>query len=908
MNNFTPHILTNFDEFIQKVDEKSTLQKRLVTHFTDPSIKKINDEFTNIVNKMYITSENNLLDQYMYEVMSIFGDYDSYDLQPNNYHTIRRNLVNPSIIEKERNINDPNLNSSGDYIHDQNLFNPNVPAGAAAAAAAAAQIFPKGYFVFKGGNIIKYHTMVKFLFIYYHQRDYTIQQLLSKDFLRKHDVNNILNTYSDFDFSYYVQQFEDNDTSKNQIYTNDAHRCLSKHTAYRTFILRNRIESSFNNYVDALDIQRLMLNSSLHAKIQAYFDIEDSNIGVIYTKVERIPGKNYSDTNFHQQISLVNNVTNSIVHKVLDQQDDPNNDRTDVYMLNENKRTKVTINYTIKSNRADFDLYRIKIMFDVNNNYNRCKFASELFDLTIIRPIVQNDTQLYKNTINNFYKNIDNYTELIQTSYNGQQFFVRAYSLLYTLKDLIVVLFDDKSLFPWTDNKYNKRIIRLGFLYAGYIDDLKDTYPEELSYKMLQFYLMLYLMILQYKFSNIVNDLEVEDVIKRRDIYREIVFNSLVATLSLMRRNNHNDLMISCLQSGVQTQASISTILTSKITNMLNNTLLTMRQDVVLKMYEEKEDYIHIKNYKIVEYIMNIILLLICKIYVEINLVWCVSKNNNAPININSYKIEFCNFFKTLVQNFLIGLDCQSNILSNFNFANHNYIRNGVVMNGGGNELDDINNSLKMLNIKLSDKKSKYTDMEYYKHYIDTDITNGSLVKQNQLLIDEVFADFVMHENKKNECINYINEFHEYVKFIKIFKNGISSNNSTKEFNYDHSSMNISYHYYDAVKKIHSFHTKLTEYSQLIESSQFTDLSQLKINFEDPESDGDTRLSVPSVPSVPSRQNSYRTGSNPSSYPSSITSSRSASVETDRERSGDKPHLPRTGSIRSLQPSHTYKS
>jgi hypothetical protein len=171
-------------------------------------------------------------------------------------------------------------------------------------------------------------------------------------------------------------------------------------------------------------------------------------------------------------------------------------------------------------------------------------------------------------------------------------------------------------------------------------------------------------------------------------------------------------------------------------------------------------------------------------------------------------------------------------------------------------------------------------------------------VKQNQLLIDEVFADFVMHENKKNECINYINEFHEYVKFIKIFKNGISSNNSTKEFNYDHSSMNISYHYYDAVKKIHSFHTKLTEYSQLIESSQFTDLSQLKIDLEDQESDDDTRLSVPS------RQNSYRTGSNPSSYPSS----RSASVETNRDRSGDKPHLLRTVSTRSLQPSHTYKS
>jgi hypothetical protein len=848
MNNFTPHNLSNFNQFINHVGNLSINEKRLMTRFSDPTIKKINDDFTNIVNKIYITSENNLLDQYMYEVMTIFGDYDSLDLRPLN----AINISNNSAVIQERIINDPNVVS--DYIHDRNLFNPPPQR---THGTAPQQIYPNGYFVFKGGNIIKYHTMVKYLFIYHHLNNFTIQQFLSQNFLKTHDVNGILNTYSDFDFSYYVQQYENNDTTSNQLYTNIIHQYLSKHTAYRTFILRNRVELSFDDYVNNLDIHRLMLNSSLHSNIQAYFEIEDKNIGKIYTKVERLHGKNYSDSNYHQQISLVNNVKSSIVHKVLDA-NDPNNDMTHVYMLNENKRTKVTINYTIKTNRSDFDLYRIKIMFGVNNNYNRCDFTSELFDLTIIRPIVPNDTGPYKETVNNFYKNINEYTKLIKTSYNGQEFYVRAYSLLYTLKDLVILLFDDKSLFPWSDKKYNKRIVRLGFMYAGYIDDLNNTHNNNVSYKFLQLYLMLYLMILQYKFSNTVDLLETSNDNIRRDTFYNIIYRSIVEMIVLMRINNHDNLYFT---NGVN-NTLIRHILINKIFKMYHRVIIGSPQDYICmyKLYNYKEDFYD--NYRIVDHIINIIMLFIYKIYIVIDIGWCNQQNKNANININinNFKMELCNFFKTLVINFLIGLDCQTNILSNFNFGNHS--TDDIVLHGGGP--DSYKNkyeqyfieSLSEINTTLMEKRIQFKEKN-----LNEDIITH-------------YTDIIMDDKQIKEDLTYINNFYSYVTFIKLFQNEILYDHSIKTFNYDHSSMNITEHYYNAVKQIHKYHTQLTEPRESTESSILAFIPSL-------------RKSLITHSELPTRENSRASASSSSSSGYSVPASREQFRVLSREPSGD---------------------
>lgn len=139
------------------------------------------------------------------------------------------------------------------------------------------------------------------------------------------------------------------------------------------------------------------------------------------------------------------------------------------------------------SSIISFDLLRSKLNFQLNNVYTKkylpdlpknwksssIKIPSEFIDISI---------GCYEDSFyNTFSKNPNKYLKRYNFTINGlnfeksNEFTVKSLSVNYFIHDLVTILFSQNTFYPWFDNKYEKRIKRLLFLYL--IHDKNTTVP-----------------------------------------------------------------------------------------------------------------------------------------------------------------------------------------------------------------------------------------------------------------------------------------------------------------------------------------------------------------------------------------------------------------------------------------------
>ena len=352
VENIDNMIVKNIDNMINFISKIKLISnnKKENTSYSDNKKKKINDLFTEIMNE-FLVVEPDLLYKYLEIILEIFNDFDSDNL----------NIKNPTYN---------NNNNNYDLIN--NLINePN-------------NTLLKGFFVFKGGNIIKIWTLNKVMNKLFLNTD-NIGDLLKFKIDERYDSNKF-NSYSDYDFQYYIT----GDTYDNKIY-----QILIEHVIRRFDILRNDIINSI--FTDNIKNKLLpVLNNKLLADVKKHFNIDE---------IERI--------------TFSQNINSLIITKYPEPH--ATYPKYTFYELKEkNKSIPISFNNTIITNLGiDFDLYRLKINFDlINSNNNFC--SSELFDLSILRPSDESR--------NEFCKNINENTNII--IFNNEKLKIRIYSII----------------------------------------------------------------------------------------------------------------------------------------------------------------------------------------------------------------------------------------------------------------------------------------------------------------------------------------------------------------------------------------------------------------------------------------------------------------------------------------------
>lgn len=200
--------------------------------------------------------------------------------------------------------------------------------------------------------------------------------------------------------------------------------------------------------------------------------IDESNYEVIKLTNNLV---NPDDVINYQDIELVG-APNLIIQK--------DNHNTELYINSvTNNFHYVSYNSTIYSvlntfgSIISFDLLRSKLHFKLNNVYVK-KFLPDVPDNwtnnTIIIPSEFIDISIgcYEDSFYdtftkdpNFYVKSYNYSVNNLHNVVNSQFNIKSLSVEYFIHDLTSILFSQNIFYPWYDNKYNKRIKRLLFLY-----------------------------------------------------------------------------------------------------------------------------------------------------------------------------------------------------------------------------------------------------------------------------------------------------------------------------------------------------------------------------------------------------------------------------------------------------------
>jgi hypothetical protein len=602
--------LNNLNEFIDKIKEISDNIK-ITEKYNDPYKKSVDDLFTNQINEFYV-KKRNLLNNYLINVINLFEDLDSTLLrnQPENFINITPSNYPYTILNNK-------LNNIGGTS--------------------------KGYFVFKGGNVIKIWTLQKYIKKSYNIIPNNLQDLLNHKIGNDYD-SNILNAYSDYDFTYYLNNID---------FTDAIYKDLIEHVIRRMDILRNQLMLDINEP----DIIRFIKKYEVHCGIQNYFE-KTNNLRLIQPNTDNI--------SFNQNIILNNNIKSSIITK---NQNPPNN--FNLFVLNENQPRQyinISFNNTIlTSTNVDFDLFRLKLNFTSDNNYKIDKFKSELFDLTILRP---NDISRI-----DFCNHINEYTNII--TYGNIN--LRIYSILYTLKDILSILFitnqPNNTIFLWADKKYDKRIVRLGYLFANYLDELKNTMivNDNFGNRILNTNLTcinvinhinlnnnndsVYEFILNFLIGYYINLIK-QDFVINKNLYesdnRNNEFNNL------LRRSLINIKLIMLLMG---CSVNIRTRVIHHITNIIH--IYTINNSNLINLNNYKRQ---LNTYNFFDFMLSTYLLYIKSIYLDINIDWCSVNYYNNPvitekIDIWNFKTNALIFMKLFSKYYILGLQTQTNIL-----------------------------------------------------------------------------------------------------------------------------------------------------------------------------------------------------------------------------------------------------
>lgn len=445
-------------------------------------------------------------------------------------------------------------------------------------------------FVFKGGNVIKLWAVKKQLEQFGIFTN-SIQDILQEKvtFFEKDTING----YSDFDFSLYVNydKFDENLYNtlveiNNPIYTanyneTNKHELIYKellsYITCQMFKLRQKLENlvinntnkEFNN-----NLSTLLDEIDLHNKILDYLHI---------------------DINFKLNFSALKSIKDLIITK------EPTillNDTIVLYELNRNNSMNISFNNTIKIKNnnniiTDFDLLRIKLPIIVNNNQT---FKSEIFDLSVLRKDDDNS---------NKFNTIKGYITKLTFNNNDKLQNISVYNNYYVLQDLLNILFLQQSIFPWKDKKYEKRAIRLGVIFATYLDEINKPNTKFIDYD--------------------------ENILMLRTILLLCTFIGNIESYMSIDANDFNIIL-----------SIVNSCIPQRIIKNDTNVDKDMIKDPCV-------------------FIFNVINLLINKIFVDKDIVWC-NVQQNEIYNITYYQNEFLKFCKTFVFYFISSLSHLTNL------------------------------------------------------------------------------------------------------------------------------------------------------------------------------------------------------------------------------------------------------
>ena len=637
----------NYKELINTYEQHSEAKKQS-TFFVDPPKKKINDIFTDCVNNYFVNEK--LVNRYMFNVTKYFGTFDSIELEKGDCNNIVSNI----------NLLDNNVDDNMDDINFKLNINLN----------RTLQNNKYGYFVFKGGNTIKYWTLKKYLENINKKIKNDLNTVLTTKLDNNFDPDNIFNANSDFDFSYYFCNFDNNE-----------YKILIKQILIRMRYLRDDLERS----IKFKKLNNTYLNKNLvHHEIENFLQKPENGREIKKNKI------------FHLEkiISLPRRVNSFYVNK------DLINNKVVINNIVENKKFMgiSANNSIIAENNVDFDLFRIKLCFNVSNGLKRDNYKSEIFDLSVLRTVDKHREE--------FCENIDKNTVLIQNEYDGNKYLIRLYSIDYIINDLIVLLFIQKKIiFPWFDKKYLKRIIRMGFLYANYLNDLlykpsnNNGYILNLGDNLYYLLMMMYVIVLNYNFNKYKYDIDYCDVDCKKNIIDGVFKNTLSIIIMYATGNNFDDIIISKFIDYIQVQTTI------------------YRE--IIYPNEYFDNYIHlIDDRKYIEFILHTFYIYITRIFLYPNKDWLIKASNGKKVNIYEYKLNALDFMNNFVKNFIIGLKAQSKIIEDALFNNiQNYTIDNIFNDnvvGGSGEIKSFNNVLNHIhfpNIKnFVNNKKKHND------------------------------------------------------------------------------------------------------------------------------------------------------------------------------------------------------
>lgn len=715
----------NKNEFVQLVHDYSNNTK-IKTDYNIPSKKVVCDEFTNAISKL-LTLTPSLLDDYLYLIIKYFGDMDS-----NNLHN--------NLLPKSNKMIPYHFPVCQDSIEELMLKKGRYTS----------------LLVFKGGNVMKYNVINKYLQICLSRNVDSIQESLSTYIDDKYNFNDVINTFSDIDFSYYIY-----DTQNDSGLPDETYKYLTTNIMNRLFIMREQCKQLIEPHKNVLI--NYTKNSKLHCAIQTFFDSENNKIDKgIYTSVKRIPENDENQINFHQNIQISNKVSNKIIRM----KQPPNGDLILDLFTEKKESMPISFNNSIVLEN-NFDLFRIKLSFDCNNNYNRCKFEGELFDLSILKTVDVENSDMCKNE----YKN----TILLQnTNSKKEPYFVRACSLLYLLKDIYCVLFNQTNLCPWQDKKYKKRVVRMSYMIAGYIDEMKD-------YNMYKnMFIMMYLMI----FIRSINNLRHNEIINQDN------YTMHLQKLMKMCFIQITSIVINC---------GVSEIDNINIFNEINSFVDDCYQFIIDSRNNSKQNILSLilngfnGNDGIITFIFVYVILLYYKLFVVKDITWC-DQINNTHTNLIQLQFEYTEFTKTFANSFFFGMLCQNKLLHsdyNFNLSTHE-IRTtiGGYNNILKNDLKDKYNKLKNLNINNLMLKNEFDQVTIdstenynkFKSLIDlhSKLFDTSNVKNIVQIIDELkIIDVTKCKNPINDnpTQNEINVVRDILEIINYFTDSLLKKN-----------------------------------------------------------------------------------------------------------------------------------
>ena len=352
------------DEDFTNCIYKNADNEKVNSVIKDAKSKKVNDELTKITNNL-LTTETNHTNRLIDAIYTIYGKIDNDNLEP---------YIDGELIEKINN---------------------------------------KMYFVFKGGNTIKYWVN-KIYLEKMGTKTKNLEEILSNKIII--NENESINACSDFDFSLYID-FNDY-TEYNEIIKDIGTRILLLRKNINNIINDESLGYFNNNIIDYTSSEYLEnINLDLLQKLYEYIDLK------LYDK--DIPEIEIEPTNI--RFEFLTKCEDFILTR-----DNKNNENM-MYTREVDEKLIVSFNNLIQFGNTDFDLFRIKLGIvanykndDIDYHHN---FKSEIFDLTVLR---KDDKNLKK-----MCSKITEYTNIIYLKFDKKIIPVRIYNIKYILIDLL---------------------------------------------------------------------------------------------------------------------------------------------------------------------------------------------------------------------------------------------------------------------------------------------------------------------------------------------------------------------------------------------------------------------------------------------------------------------------------------